>query len=310
MKNVAKKSVKKRTKKLVPGVAIKTEHDAREQRLSTIIKSKEAVQLRLCVGIPMTGKLDAHWALARWGQVIPCNWSHIDIIQWINTYSPIGYSVADARNIITSIVVNQGIEWLLFIDHDTIIPPKTFVKLNKHMIEKKNPVVAGLYFTKSVPAEPLIYRGRGNGYYANWKFGDKVQVDGVPMGCTLIHRSILEVMYREADEYLCPTGEKIKRVFQSPAEQAYDPELKAWKSEAGTEDLHWCHRVITNRILDKAGWKKHQEMKYPFVVDTSMYCKHVDIISGDQFPARGEEMDYMTEKQKDDVIKTGIFTIE
>jgi hypothetical protein len=38
------------------------------------------------------------------------------------------------------------------------------------------PMLSGLYFTKSLPAEPLIYRGRGNSYYKKWKFGDKVEI--------------------------------------------------------------------------------------------------------------------------------------
>ena len=51
------------------------------------------------------------------------------------------------------------------------------------------PVVSGLYFTKSEPSEPLIYRGRGSGAYLDFRMGDKVYADGVPTGCLLIHHS-------------------------------------------------------------------------------------------------------------------------
>ncbi len=46
--------------------------------------------------------------------------------------------------------------------------------------------ITGLLFlsanatSESVPAEPLIYRGRGNSHFKKWKLGDKVWVDGVP----------------------------------------------------------------------------------------------------------------------------------
>ncbi len=230
----------------------------REEYIGKLITNKDKLELRLCVGIPMTGTLRSEWVLARYGQVTPCNWSLVEQIQWLDQYSPLGYTVADARNIIATNCVQSGFEWLLFVDHDTILPPKTLVKLNKYMVDKKYPVVAGLYFIKAVPSEPLIYRGRGTGYYADWKFGDLVDVDAVPMGCTLIHVSILKAMFDEAPEYRI--GDlKVRRIFSNPAEMNFDPELMAWKTKVCTEDLEWCTNVIKNRIFDKAGWPEFQE---------------------------------------------------
>ena len=76
---------------------------------------------RIMIGIPLTGNVRAEWMLARYGQVIPCNWSQVDCIRFLDQWSPMGFSVADARNVIATAFVEQGFEWLFFIDHDTIL---------------------------------------------------------------------------------------------------------------------------------------------------------------------------------------------
>jgi len=115
----------------------------------------------------------AEWMLARYGQVIPCNWSSNDYIQWIDQYSPLRFMVADARNLIVEEFIKKGFEWLIFIDHDVVLPPLFLVGVNNYIIEGEPPMFSGLYFTKSVPSEPLIYRGRGwnpDGLYGHSPF--------------------------------------------------------------------------------------------------------------------------------------------
>jgi hypothetical protein len=244
----------------------------------------------------MTGLLRSEWVLARYGQVIPCNWSQVESLQFMDQYSPVNYLVADARNLVVEQAVKNNFEWLLFIDHDTIIPPKTMLTFNDYMISKKYPVIAGLYFTKSVPAEPLIYRGIGTSYYDKWHFGDIVEVDGIPMGCTLIHVSILKAMYEEAEPY--KIGDySVRRVFQTPARTWWDPEKISWQNAAGTEDLHWCRNVIDNNFFIKATkfggtWEKFQKKKYPFIIDTGLYCKHIEF-DGRQYPSMGEDLKFL-----------------
>jgi hypothetical protein len=255
--------------------------------------SKFMPSLRVMIGIPMTGVLRSEWVMARYGQVIPCNWAHVDFIQWLDQFSPIGYMVADARNIIATAAVEGGFEWLLFIDHDVVLPPGLLIRINDYILKKDVPVMSGLYWTKSVPSEPLIYRGLGTSYYTGWKLGDKVWVDGVPMGCTLIHCSLLKVMYEESPAYICgSTGKggprEIRSIFETPARTFYDPEKQAWCSMAGTEDLNWCKRVIDQGVLAKAGWGKIAKRKYPFLIDTNLFCRHIDW-NGTQYPAAGEE---------------------
>jgi hypothetical protein len=262
---------------------------------------KSAYRHRLMLGIPTTGVVRFEWVMARYNQTIPCNWSQVDMPFFYASWSPIGYQVADARNVVATQAIKDNFEWLLFIDHDTMPPPNTLIALNNYMIKRDIPVVCGLYFTKSVPADPLIYRGLGNGSFRDWKWGDKVWVDGIPMGCTLIHVEILKSMINDCEKYKVRdlNGNEINliRFFITPAESKFNEETGAWENTTGTEDLNWCHRVIKGGYLKKAGWPKIGAKKYPFLIDTNLFCKHIDL-DGVQYPSRGEEGEFARKAKK------------
>lgn len=265
-----------------------------------LITAYKKSKKRMMIGIPMTGLLRSEWVLARYGQIVPCNWSMGEYFQYVDQWSPLYYTVADARNIIVQEAVKQKYEWLFFLDHDVVLPPATLLHVNERMNKADIPIWSGLYFTKSRPSEPLIYRGRGNSYYGKWKLGDKVWVDAIPMGCTLINVSILAAMYKEAEEY--KVGDiKVRRIFQTPRQVHYDPETHAWFTAQGTEDIHWCTKVMEESFFEKAGWSKFQKKKYPFLIDTSIFCKHIDW-NGVQYPAEGEEGEFVDPKTLDKAI--------
>lgn len=252
---------------------------------------------RVMVGIPTTGNVRMEWVMARFGQVIPCNWSQTDAIQWLDQYSPIDFLVADARNIVVDACLAQGFDWLMFIDHDTIIPPFTILRMNERMIACNTPVWSGLYFTKSRPSEPLVYRGRGTGYYKDWKIGQQVWVDAVPMGCTMIHSSILKEMAKISPTYEVRPGMVVSKVFETPSRVWFDPEVRNWYTATGTEDMEFCSQVMANDIFRKAGWEKFARKKYPFLIDTTLFCWHIDE-AGIKYPAYGEEQEFMSKEKK------------
>lgn len=247
---------------------------------------------RIMLGIPMTGLLRSEWVLARYGQVIPCNWSHVDALQWIDQYSPIDFMVADARNCIVHNFIKQGFEWLLQLDHDVVLPYDCFIRVNDYILKSEIPMLSGLYFTKSKPSEPILYRGRGNSYYANWKLGDKVWVDGIPSGITLIHRSLLEVLYNESKPYEVMPGLVVKEVYQTPSKVWYDAAERSWYASTGTEDLTLCTRIMEEGIFEKASWPEFQKKEFPFLCDTGIFGKHITN-DGIQYPAHGEEQQFI-----------------
>ncbi len=254
---------------------------------------------RICVAVPTTGLVRVEWMMARFGQVIPVNWSNGDMFQYFNQFSPMGFSVADARNFCVEYSLKCGFEWTFFIDHDVLLPPDTFLKITKYMSLVKKPsgkkedrsraypVVCGLYYCKGSAPEPLLFRGRGNSYYADWQRGDKVWVDGIPMGCTLIHNSILQVLWNESETYSMPTlagPAVVRRVFETPRMAWYDPEQGKYNQKVGTEDLFWCDRIRSTKTFQKAGWPKFEKMKHPYLIDTSIFCQHIDE-QGNRYPA-------------------------
>lgn len=241
---------------------------------SVALKNKGRFNLRLMIGTPTTGLVRMEWVLGRFGQLIPTNWSHTDCMQFIHTYAPIEYLVADAQNLIVKAAIEQNAEWLLLIEHDNVLPPGMFIRLNEYMRDGKVPIVSGLYFTKSDPPEPMTYRGRGNSFHKDWKMGDMVWCDGVPTGTLLIHASILRKLWEESPEYRV-NDQVTRRVFETPEKVWQDPETGATHAATGTSDLEFCRRVIEDKIFEKAGWPEFQAKEFPFLVDTNLFVRHI-----------------------------------
>jgi hypothetical protein len=266
-----------------------------ERNKTTIVKATTVNQRRVLIGIPTTGLIRMEWHFNQSNLVIPVNWSsglcspRLSRNMWV---SPMGFAVDHARNICAAQALKQGFEWLLFIDHDTLIPPDTFIRMNYYMDNKISPIVSGLYGNKALPSDPLIFRGIGNHYYKDWKWGDAVWVDAVVMGCTLIHREILEGLANVSEAYTdneyallgMVADIVIHKMFVTPREVGIDPETNTVHKKMGTEDLHFCDRVRSEGILKNSKtWKHLADKEYPFITDTAIFCTHIDN-EGRQYP--------------------------
>lgn len=237
---------------------------------------------RILIATPTLGLVRMEWANVRYGQIIPTNWSCGHFSAGLGCIIPMYYLVADAQNVAVKTAVEQNYEWLLFWEDDVMPPLDLFPRLNKYIRKADIPVVSGLYYLKNPCSEPVVYRGSGVGCYDGFKLGTKFWVDGVPTGMLLIHMSILKLMYGESEEYEA-LGAKTRRVFESPAQIHKDRSGVVWAS-SGTSDLAWCKRVIKENVLKRAGWPKIGRKKYPFLVDSTIFCKHIDLTTGKQYP--------------------------
>lgn len=243
--------------------------------MNLLVQAASNERRRLLLGVPVTGLVRIEWVLAKYGQTIPCNWSMAEHMHPMNQVTPLGYDVKDARNIIVQSAVVNNFEWVLFIDSDVILPVDCFLKMNEYMRDGSIPIVAGLYFTKSFPSEPLLYRGRGNSYFTKWKLGEKVDCDGTGMGCTMISVKLLREMWKDAPEYLAGGNQKVRKVFDTPQFLWVDPEQHSVRGFQGTEDLSFFDRMVQGNYLAKAGFKRIAKKKYPVVCDTSILCYHI-----------------------------------
>lgn len=238
---------------------------------------------RILIGTAVTGLVRVEWVAARYSQLIPVNWSQVQANESMSGYYPLRYQVADAQNLIVKQCLIGDFEWLFFLEHDVMLPDNALLLLNEYMREGKYPVVSGLYYTRSRPSEPLIFRGRGNSVYLDWKMGDKVWCDGVPTGALLIHHSLLKAMWAESPEYNVK-GQTTRRVFETPRRVLVDPENGRHNTTSGTSDLDWCDRVMKGGYFEKAGWVDFcPDKENPFLVDTNLFCRHINM-DGEQFP--------------------------
>lgn len=203
----------------------------------------------LVIGIPTLLSRPVHidWALAFKGLNPPINYN---VVFSIVKNQP----VADARNIIADVAVQQGAKYLFFLGDDTIPPPHALKQLIYRM--EQNPdigVCGGVYCSKSTPPAPLVFRGNGIGSYWDWKVGEFFQVTGIGMDCTLIRVSILSKLEKpwfvtvDKDSFL-------------------DAENKA---ETWTEDLFFCKRVT--------------DAGFNIFCDTGVVCDHIDIFTGKNY---------------------------
>jgi hypothetical protein len=256
------------------------------QNKDIIIKSgKEGnPRTRLLIVTPTLGVVRIEWAMARYGIAMPCNHSVSSASLGIGTSVPMHYLVADAQNLGVEDCLKKNFQWMLLWEDDVCPPPDALLRMNKYMISEEIPVVSGLYFVKGNYSEPMIYRGLGNGPFLDFQIGDKVWADGVPTGFLLIHNKVLKLMWDESEEYETLGKRKTRRVFETPVRIEYDEVTKSHSLNTGTSDLEWCHRVIREKVLQRAGWPKIGRKKYPFLCDTRIFCKHIDLATGRTFP--------------------------
>jgi len=243
---------------------------------------------RLLIATATTGLMRVEWVQARYGQVIPTNWSMVSMMQYVNGYMPMRYQVDDAQNLIVRQAIDNDMEWVFFLEHDNIIPPDMLLRLNEWIKRADTPVVSGLYFTRSMPSEPLIYRGRGTSCYTDFELGEHVWCDGVPTGVLLVHMGLLRAMWDESPEYL--VGNQLtRRVFETPRHSWASPDSESFNTMQGTSDLAWCDKVMDGDFFSKSGWTEYSGKVNPFLVDTSMLCGHIEM-DGRMFPPNLSEL--------------------
>jgi hypothetical protein len=227
------------------------------------------------------GWIRYEWAYSRYSQIVPMNWeaSGFDL-----AYTSIGYNIDDAYNCIVKKALDLNVDWLITIEDDVLIPADLFLKLDEYQAKGDIPIISGLYYLKAEPTLPLIFRGRGNSAYTKFKIGDKVWCDGLPMGCLMIHTSILKWMWDHTAEYKACDGSVLRKVFETPQKVFYDPESQGYARKCGTQDLYFFDQLLKHDVLSKTGWKEIAKKQYPFLCDTSLFCRHIDRNNGRQYP--------------------------
>ena len=156
---------------------------------------------------------------------------------------PYGYSVPDAQNYAVQKALDEGYDYVFFVEDDNLIPKNALVQLMSH----KADVVGGFYYRKYLPLETAGMHLTANGEpcsIEDFKIGDIIHDTLVlPMGCTLIKTDVFRRM-----------------------EFPYYKEVKVKDRPALTSDTYFC--------------EKARKAKVDLVTDTGIQCLHIDRTNG------------------------------
>ena len=108
--------------------------------------------------------------------------------------------IAEARNVLCRAAIEANVDYLFMVGDDVIPPGNTLLLMLDHighdaMDENDQGVhvdmITGIYWTKTYPAEPYIWRGLLKGTYRDWSAGEFMPVDFAGCDCLLISIDVL-----------------------------------------------------------------------------------------------------------------------
>lgn len=203
--------------------------------------------LLICVptlGRPLT--LDWAWAFKSLSPPINYNTNFLTIK---------GKPVDVARNEAAEAAIAQNAKYLFFMGDDTV-PPAHGIKQLIYTMEQHPEigVLGGIYFSKTEPPAPLVFRGNGAGSYWDWKIGELFEVTGLGMDCTIIRTECLKQV----------SSPRFKTVETDGFLDGVN------SADLWTEDLYFCKKVI-------------EETQFKIYADAAVICSHDDVYSGKRY---------------------------
>ncbi len=193
---------------------------------------KKVFGVNVVIGIPSFGMVSTFFYQAMKGQQFPLVSSAIDKVV-------LNKPIADARNEIVQYALDQGANYIFWVDDDVIPPGDAFLKMYNHQKD----IVNGVYWSKSNPPMPLMFRNHLEGPYWNWHIGDFIEIDAAGMGLTLVKTDVYRKIEAElggpwySTEYASFPG-----VNKSPANNTEDLYFY-WKAKKVGYQV-WCDTSI------------------------------------------------------------------
>lgn len=169
----------------------------------------------LTIGFLTKGKIDVQWATRLYCEIprgIPSGTFWNIMFEKGEGYREKG-GFAKARINLVNKAKESNVKWLFMIDDDVFIPPDAITKL----LSTNKKVVTGIYYSKSLPPQPILYKSLGNGPYWNFPVDELFKVEAAGAGCLLIDMDVFDKFdeagipyFKENWEYKRSNGTTIK----------------------------------------------------------------------------------------------------
>lgn len=132
--------------------------------------------------------------------VVVCMSTHQNIIR--NLLTGQSAYIPDARNAVVEQFLKGSDDWLWFLDYDMVFNPDAIDLLLEAADPVERPIVGGLYFVYLEGGVAPVFFINDDGAIkplSNFSTGKLYPLLSTGMGCTLIHRSVLEKMEKLND---------------------------------------------------------------------------------------------------------------
>jgi predicted SAM-dependent methyltransferase len=139
--------------------------------------------VNVVIGIPSFGMVSTYFYQAMKSQQFPLVSSAIDHVV-------LDKPIAEARNEIVEFALSQGAHYIFWVDDDVIPPPDAFLRLYNHQKD----IINGVYWSKSNPPMPLLFRNHLEGPYWDWHIGDLIEIDAAGNGLTLVKTNVYKTI--------------------------------------------------------------------------------------------------------------------
>lgn len=105
------------------------------------------------------------------------------------------YRVDVAKERLAEMAIANGCQFILFIDDDVIPPADGLLKMiRRWRDDPKYQLQTGVYWSKSEPPHPLLFKGNLEGSFWDWTTQDLIKVDGAGAGFLFVDTEIFKKM--------------------------------------------------------------------------------------------------------------------
>lgn len=210
------------------------------------------------IGFPTRGMVSTYFMMARahLSGTLGISWSDFIVTDEVARQAGIdSTSVAAKKQLIAEHAISQGAEWILFLDDDVLFPPDTLLKL----LQSGKDIIGGVYWSKSDPCVPLMFRDHMKGPYLDWHAGDLIRVDAMGMGLTFIKTKVFKALPKPwfSENYVY-----------------HNLDITDKRNIGTTEDLYF--------------YKKARDFGFEVWCDTSIQAQHYEARSGRMFGLTAE----------------------